>query len=120
MARSGTAKRLEVRLARIADVPGIIDLVERAYDRISGYSPGQVRGQINHYPEGQFVALYDGRVVGYCASMRVDEDIALVPHDWEEITANGFGSRHDPTRSEERRVGKECVSTCRSRWSTHP
>src|SRR3546814_15573034 len=24
------------------------------------------------------------------------------------------------TRSEERRVGKECVSTCRSRWSPHP
>src|SRR3546814_14454013 len=23
------------------------------------------------------------------------------------------------TRSEERRVGKECVSTCRSRWSAH-
>src|SRR3546814_14089289 len=23
----------------------------------------------------------------------------------------------DPFRSEERRVGKECVSTCRSRWS---
>src|SRR3546814_3806659 len=25
--------------------------------------------------------------------------------------------RLDPVRSEERRVGKECVSTCRSRWS---
>src|SRR3546814_3420942 len=25
----------------------------------------------------------------------------------------------DPHRSEERRVGKECVSTCRSRWSTY-
>src|SRR3546814_15725030 len=25
----------------------------------------------------------------------------------------------DPSRSEERRVGKECVSTCRSRWSTY-
>src|SRR3546814_13988356 len=24
-----------------------------------------------------------------------------------------------PGRSEERRVGKECVSTCRSRWSPH-
>src|SRR3546814_5010727 len=24
---------------------------------------------------------------------------------------------HCPVRSEERRVGKECVSTCRSRWS---
>src|SRR3546814_11949932 len=25
----------------------------------------------------------------------------------------------DDVRSEERRVGKECVSTCRSRWSTY-
>src|SRR3546814_1353921 len=25
----------------------------------------------------------------------------------------------DNERSEERRVGKECVSTCRSRWSTY-
>src|SRR3546814_14857729 len=25
----------------------------------------------------------------------------------------------DPIRSEERRVGKECVSTCRSRWSPY-
>src|SRR3546814_10990374 len=28
---------------------------------------------------------------------------------------------HSPRiRSEERRVGKECVSTCRSRWSPYP
>src|SRR3546814_7140858 len=26
---------------------------------------------------------------------------------------------HAPSRSEERRVGKECVSTCRSRWSPY-
>src|SRR3546814_17001747 len=26
----------------------------------------------------------------------------------------------EQTRSEERRVGKECVSTCRSRWSPYP
>src|SRR3546814_18497718 len=27
--------------------------------------------------------------------------------------------RHPQVRSEERRVGKECVSTCRSRWSPY-
>src|SRR3546814_5190443 len=27
--------------------------------------------------------------------------------------------RHRNVRSEERRVGKECVSTCRSRWSPY-
>src|SRR3546814_6336864 len=31
---------------------------------------------------------------------------------------DGFDSRHQ-CRSEERRVGKECVSTCRSRWSPY-
>src|SRR3546814_1577902 len=29
----------------------------------------------------------------------------------------GFGELRAKRRSEERRVGKECVSTCRSRWS---
>src|SRR3546814_17836919 len=28
-------------------------------------------------------------------------------------------SRNSASRSEERRVGKECVSTCRSRWSPY-
>src|SRR3546814_7767272 len=33
------------------------------------------------------------------------------------ITAPAVHALHD--RSEERRVGKECVSTCRSRWSPY-
>ena len=32
--------------------------------------------------------------------------------------SNGYIGRV-PRRSEERRVGKECVSTCRSRWSPY-
>src|SRR3546814_17985669 len=31
----------------------------------------------------------------------------------------GVDSEESFHRSEERRVGKECVSTCRSRWSTY-
>src|SRR3546814_20620048 len=33
-----------------------------------------------------------------------------------DLSESGLSSR----RSEERRVGKECVSTCRSRWSPYP
>src|SRR3546814_10992867 len=40
-----------------------------------------------------------------------------------EVVAVGGARRFDHTRravsSEERRVGKECVSTCRSRWSQY-
>src|SRR3546814_6913947 len=31
----------------------------------------------------------------------------------------GAKGQQQPARSEERRVGKECVSTCRSRWSPY-
>src|SRR3546814_12674986 len=37
----------------------------------------------------------------------------LLTHDHPDHTAPAF------LRSEERRVGKECVSTCRSRWSPY-
>src|SRR3546814_5465377 len=56
--------------------------------------------------------------VNYCVSChsaefmsysRVAQDLGLTP---EQVQAN-------MVRSEERRVGKECVSTCRSRWSPY-
>src|SRR3546814_7995112 len=38
----------------------------------------------------------------------------------DEVSARGNENfRHFGLRSEERRVGKECVSTCRSRWSPY-
>src|SRR3546814_15005084 len=38
----------------------------------------------------------------------------------EELWQNAEVDALFRLRSEERRVGKECVSTCRSRWSPHP
>src|SRR3546814_12745829 len=40
-------------------------------------------------------------------------------HESHQGEANAYGclTEHSVGRSEERRVGKECVSTCRSRWS---
>lgn len=96
MASRSTA-RLEIRQAKLKDVQAIGDLVRRAYDDLPAYTQGEIRGQINNYPEGCFVALFDGAVVGYCASMRLDERVALSDHTWDEVTGNGFGSRHDPT-----------------------
>src|SRR3546814_19368862 len=42
----------------------------------------------------------------------------ILLHGGEQHVANfAEAERGHPHRSEERRVGKECVSTCRSRWS---
>src|SRR3546814_19600114 len=47
-------------------------------------------------------------------------NVPLVPGD-VIVIPEGFleGEWHVVYRSEERRVGKECVSTCRSRWSPY-
>src|SRR3546814_6547654 len=42
----------------------------------------------------------------------------LKPSDVRAVTRAVFDAGR-ATRSEERRVGKECVSTCRSRWSPY-
>ena len=90
-------RRLEVRHARAKDIPGIAALVRRVYDDMPAYTHGEIRGQINNFRDGCFVALLDDEVVGYCATMQVAQALAFQDHDWDEITGNGFGSRHDPT-----------------------
>src|SRR3546814_14584436 len=50
---------------------------------------------------------------------------SMLPSIGLRVGSNWVGSaerpldRPRPKRSEERRVGKECVSTCRSRWSPY-
>src|SRR3546814_12579563 len=52
------------------------------------------------------------------------EKIGLDPHfdvaNIFRLECRSEGVPDVPTRSEARRVGKECVSTCRSRWSPYP
>src|SRR3546814_10967775 len=101
------------------------------------------------HQRGQFPARYAARIACMIAGMRDQRGAAVARVDdgdpeMEAGEINGRrqagwacahhqaiqGRRHSaiartnvaPTagRSEERRVGKECVSTCRSRWAPYP
>lgn len=88
---------LVVRNATLSDVPAIVALSERVYKPISmeSYAPAAIIGQINNFPQGQIVVIVGDTLVGYCATFRIDGKIALKPHTWNEITGNGYASRHD-------------------------
>ena len=88
--------RLLVRNAAVADIPQLVALTARVYTPEWGHSAEMLRGQMARFPEGQFVAEYGERLVGYCATFRVSEQTALAPHTWSEITGGGFAARHDP------------------------
>src|SRR3546814_16820137 len=46
-------------------------------------------------------------------------DVVALAHRCRELQQPVEHDRRQIERSEERRVGKECVSTCRSRWSPY-
>ncbi|HET6546162.1 MAG TPA: bifunctional GNAT family N-acetyltransferase/carbon-nitrogen hydrolase family protein [Rhodanobacteraceae bacterium] len=99
MIRSGADNkpRLLVRQTRSEDIPRLVELTARVYTAEWAHSAEMLRGQFARFPEGQFVAEYEGRIVGYCATFRIDGIPALAPHTWMEITGGGYAARHDPS-----------------------
>lgn len=92
-----TAKsKLVIRNAVPADIAALLPLYQKVYGLAGGYTPDQIAGQINRFPDGQFVAEFEGRIVGHCVTFIVASDIALAQHTWNEITGGGFAARHDP------------------------
>ncbi len=88
--------RLTLREATPADVDGIVALADRVYPNMPPYTPGMIRGQINAFPEGVWVAEHGERIVGYCATIRLKGAVALRRHTWASATGGGYGSTHDP------------------------
>src|SRR3546814_5430835 len=85
-----------------------------AYElRISDWSSDVCSSDLDVASIGRAVNLFESRK--FCRVQPIDatsrgEGLFLVA-----LASRGLRTR----RSEERRVGKECVSTCRSRWSPY-
>src|SRR3546814_11683802 len=71
----------------------------------------------DYYPLPWDVLTYDTEQGGYVVDLdkKVLEQAPRYGADSEPTFDRDYGRE----RSEERRVGKECVSTCRSRWSPY-
>src|SRR3546814_15140795 len=67
------------------------------------------------YMRGKLFTLPAGNVIGLVGAESQKQTVRL-----ETESPSFIGSNINGSRSEERRVGKECVSTCRSRGSTYP
>src|SRR3546814_19439350 len=65
-------------------------------------------------------AMIDPFLSHHCSHCRLDCFGGRRKGRFERLgEGNGAECAAQPLRSEERRVGKECVSTCRSRWSPY-
>ncbi len=83
--------KLIIRQAKSSDAAAIARLSVKVYGIAEAFTAAELRGQINNFPEGQFVAEYEGKIVGHCATMILTHQQAFSPHSWEEISAGGYG-----------------------------
>lgn len=51
------------------------------------------------FPEGQFVASFEGQVVGSASSIRVSTESWSQPHTWDDLTGGLFLTGHNPAGS---------------------
>src|SRR3546814_18222944 len=96
----------------------------RYVDRAPGAGPGHA--VLRHVPEGGADIAERALAHAAMAPIGVAPVVGARKADRAALAAAGHreaGRRAhrgcSPFRSEERRVGKECVSTCRSRWSPY-
>src|SRR3546814_17548383 len=109
----------QVEAAAFADLDGIVVRAGRGNDGAidaSFFRDRELRGRA--------VLVHTGWDVRWATPAYADghpyltEDAAAYLRDCG-VAMVGIDSMNIDDRSEERRVGKECVSTCRSRWSPY-
>src|SRR3546814_15255559 len=97
----------------------LIDAAEKDLRTVIANQPNDARS-LNAL--GYMLAVHTQRLdeahdlVGKALSLDPDDASIIDSMGWVEYKR---GNKDVASRSEERRVGKECVSTCRSRWSPY-
>src|SRR5216117_4181112 len=122
------------RVTKVIDLWIDIDAAshDEAVNRVRVGDAGVLDTRVEEYPNGRIVSRsLDNRIGAYVAAEALRRLAAQRPKHAavfavastrEEIAWTGSGARTSAVgieRSEERRVGKECPSLCRSRWSPY-
>ncbi len=86
---------VRIRKLKAADFDAAADLQRRVYKSIPAFSREQFSSLLSHFPDGQFVAELDGRIVGIAISLVILWDDYSLHHTWPDVTNNGNFDTHD-------------------------
>lgn len=87
---------LLIRTTLHSDIDELLRLQERVYPAIDPWQRDHLEEQLNMFPEGQLMAEIDGRVVGCASSLVILWNEWSDEHTWQDITAQGTFSTHNP------------------------
>lgn len=86
---------MNIRIMAAKDIEAATDLQERVYSAIPPFTRHQFESLLEHFPQGQFVAELDGKIVGLAVSLVVLWDDYSLHHTWDSVTNDGYFDTHD-------------------------
>jgi predicted amidohydrolase/ribosomal protein S18 acetylase RimI-like enzyme len=90
-------KKMILRQIEKKDINAIIELQKSCFTNMEPWNRAQLKSQLDIFPEGQFCVEYDGTIIGSCSSLIINFDEYDDQHTYDEITAKGYITNHDPT-----------------------
>ena len=94
-----TKDNIKVRRWKQEDIPTLVKCHQEIYESYQQnelYDSRKFEFQFNSFPEGQFLAEVDGRVIGYACSIIVQLDDDVDYYTYSEITGSGSFTTHNP------------------------
>lgn len=90
-------RKIVVRPMHIDDYETVVEIQKKCFGDMPLWSMAQIESQLKHFPEGQVVVEYDGRVVASSSSLMLDYEDELEWHDYKKTADSGFIRNHKPT-----------------------
>jgi hypothetical protein len=90
-------ERLSIRNTQPMDFPAILTMSRRVYSGLDLWRRDQLESHLQHFPEGQFVAVDEsGAIRGMAASLIVRWDDYSMSTHIGDFTESGMFTNHDP------------------------
>ena len=92
---------IQIRQATRDDIPALLALNRAAYPVLANdnivWGETHLRSHLRIFPQGQIVAVVNGKILGAVSSLLVDlGPDSLRHHTWAGITDSGYFTSHDP------------------------
>ncbi|MCB9793588.1 MAG: GNAT family N-acetyltransferase [Alphaproteobacteria bacterium] len=89
--------QVRVRPLTLDDYEAVVALQRVCFPLQLGlWTREEFNSQVRTFPEGQLCVEYEGRVVASSASLILSYEDYSEWHDWENVSANGMITNHDP------------------------
>jgi GNAT superfamily N-acetyltransferase len=96
---SSNYNNLIIRNITEKDIPHVVNLQKASFADMAAYGmiwpKSFLKSHIHIFPEGQFCAEIDERIVGSASSLMVSIEPKYMDHTWYDITGNGLFINHN-------------------------